>query len=172
MRSVLLAAAFAPTFVFAAGSDDEPPTNPTVFCTGGKVYDAGQKKCVEPQNSGLDLDEIYLSVRQLAYAGRYHDAQKVLDAMPENDPRRLTYMGFTHRKLGDMDRAVEFYEQAIAQDPGNILARSYLGQGFVEQGAMSKAKIQLAQIRAYGGAGTWSERSLAQAIKSGTTYNY
>ncbi len=172
MRIVLAAALALPTAVFADGGDDSPPPTPVNSCDAGQVFDADKGTCVNPKHSSLDRDALYLAVRQLAYAGRYVDAQSVMEALPENDPGRLTYMGFTHRKLGNLDLAMVYYQQAIDQDPANILARSYMGQGFVEEGRMSEAMVQLSQIRAYGGTGTWSETSLRNAIETGTTYNY
>ncbi|WP_298836478.1 hypothetical protein [uncultured Roseobacter sp.] len=171
MRILLAAALTLPTVVFAAGGDSEPKT-PTVFCTGSKVYDKDKKKCVDPQESSLERDERYQTVRQLAYAGRYLDAQGILDTMDPADPGRLTYMGFTNRKLGNLDVANMFYEEAIEADPANILARSYMGQGFVEEGRIPEAVAQLKLIRAHGGTGSWAETSLRKAIATGRTYNY
>ncbi|MEM9578325.1 MAG: tetratricopeptide repeat protein [Pseudomonadota bacterium] len=172
MRILLAAALAAPTTLFAAGGNDSPPPKPVVTCTGAQVFDKNKGKCVDPQKSALNRDEIYLAVRQLAYAGRYEDAQALAAFLPEDDSGRLTYMGFTHRKLGDFEVAMRYYQEAIDRDPDNILARSYMGQGFVEAGAPAKALVQLHQIRAYGGSGTWSETSLQNAIESGVTYSY
>lgn len=172
MRILLAATLTVPTIVFAAGGNDAPPPKPVVTCTGSQVFDKAQGKCVDPQNSSLERDEIYLSVRQLAYAGRYQDAQDLLQFLPQEDSGRLTYMGFTHRKLGNMDIAMTYYEKAIDRDPANILARSYMGQGLVEAGETAQALVQLHQIRAYGGSGSWSETSLRNAIETGKTYSY
>jgi len=172
MRFILAAALVLPAFALADGGDDSPPPKPASTCKGGQVFDADKGTCVNPEQSSLDRDELYLAVRQLAYAGRYADAQSVLEALPENDPGRLTYLGFTHRKLGNLELAMVYYRQAIDQDPANILARSYMGQGLVEEGNISQAMVQLSQIRAYGGTGTWSENSLRTAIETGQTYNY
>ncbi|MEP1613496.1 MAG: hypothetical protein ABJL72_16445 [Roseobacter sp.] len=172
MRIFLAAALAFPTAVLAAGGDDSPPKKPAVFCTGSQVYDKESGECVDPKNSSLSQDQIYLAARQLSYAGRYRDAQGVLNALPENDPGRLTYMGFTHRKLGNQQLSMAFYLEAIERDPTNILARSYMGQGLVDEGKTAQAIVQLHQIRAHGGRGTWSETSLQEAISTGTTYNY
>ena len=170
---IILAAAFAiPTLAFADGGSDSPPPKPASTCESGQVFDADKGKCVNPEQSSLDRDELYLAVRQLAYAGRYTDAQIVLEALPEKDPGRLTYLGFTHRKLGNLELAMVYYQEAIDRDPANILARSYMGQGLVEEGKISQAMVQLSHIRAYGGTGTWSEKSLRTAIETGQTYNY
>jgi tetratricopeptide (TPR) repeat protein len=172
MRLFLISFLALPSFAFAAGGSDSPPPKPVKSCQGSQVYDANKGKCVDPEQSSLNRDELYLAVRQLAYAGRYLDAQGVLEALPDNDAGRLTYLGFTHRKLGNSELAMSYYQQAIDRDPSNHLARSYMGQGLVEQGRLSEALVQLHQIRAHGGTGTWSETSLAQAINTGTTYHY
>lgn len=174
MRFILSAVAIAlPATAFAAGGGDETaPPKPASACKGAQVYDEKTKTCVNPEESNLQIDQLYETVRQLAYAGRYGDAQVVLAAMPENDDRRLTYMGFTQRKMGNVDTAMAFYTRAIVQNPGNILARSYMGQGLVEQGEIAQAIAQLHAIRDHGGTGTWAETSLRTAIATGTTYNY
>lgn len=173
MRIILGAALLFPTTLLAAGgSNDAPPIKPVITCEGAQVFDKGTRRCVDPKESSLDRDQLYETVRHMAYAGRYHDAQVVLSAMQEDDPGRLTYMGFTHRKLGNIALGNIFYQQAIDQDPGNILARSYMGQGFVAEGDMVAALGQLRAIQEHGGTGSWSETSLRKAIETGTTYSY
>lgn len=177
-----LAAAFlltmSPAIAFSAGSDSptvgKPVTTPTTqTCKGVQVWDPATQKCVNPQGSSLDQNVLGEAVRELAYAGRNEDAQGVLRAMADQESDLvLTYWGFTHRKLGNMDQAKIFYDRAISKNPDNILARSYMGQGFVTEGKMKEAKLQLQEIRARGGAGGWAEESLAKAIKTGQTSNY
>ncbi|SDC92004.1 tetratricopeptide repeat protein [Ruegeria marina] len=171
-----------PLSAFAAGGDNgggstwtNPPkeTQTTKTCKGVKVWDEKTGKCVAPKNSSLDTDTLYGAVRELAYAGRYADAQGVLAAMPDqSDDRVLTYWGFTHRKMGDPNRAALYYDAAISANPDNILARSYMGQGFVEEGRTDLAIAQWREIRARGGIGSWAEVSLREAIRTGLTYSY
>jgi len=165
-----------PGYSFAAGGDDKgapKPTQTTKSCWGVRVWDEAKKRCVRPKESSLDSDGLYGAVRELAYAGRYTDAQGVLLAMTDqSDDRVLTYWGFTHRKLGNIELANAFYSQAIAQNPNNILARSYMGQGFVEQGMPAQALAQWTEIRARGGTGTWAEESLRKALEMGQGFSY
>ncbi len=179
MRILMIVGALAlsfPTLALAAGDEDSSPpkpTNTTKTCKGVKVWDDDKGRCVRPKNSSLDQDDLYGAVRELAYAGRYKDAQGVLLAMADQqDSRVLTYWGFTHRKLGREDLSLSYYTQAIAQDPGNLLARSYMGQGYVEAGQMAQALEQWQQIRAHGGTGSWAETSLRTALENGSTYSY
>ena len=178
MRLILAIALALPGFAFAAGGavdDTKPPktTKTTQSCKGTQVWDEKTKTCVNPQESSLSDDVLYGAVRELAYAERFDDAQRVLSAMSnQNEDRVLTYWGFTHRKMGDHDLANAFYERAIARNPDNILARPYMAQGFIEAGQLDAAIDQWREIQARGGKGTWAEISLSEAIRTGTTFNY
>jgi tetratricopeptide (TPR) repeat protein len=176
MKSIVLASALTlplviSTAAFAAGSSEEnSPGKP--HCKSGEVLDKKTNKCVAARKGALDTEGFYENVRSLAYAGRYLEAQHVLTLMPQDDDRTLTYMGFTNRKLGKADLAMAYYEQALEANPANILARSYMGQGLVEQGNLKDALVQLRAIRNHGGSGTWAEASLRTAIATGETFNY
>lgn len=177
MRLILAASlVFLPFAAFAAGSDDtEPPTptETTTECDKGQVWDEKTKACVTAEDSSLNDDQRFDATRELAYAGRYDEALAMLDTMTEGDTARvMTYRGFALRKSGQIEQGIAAYEQAIALDPANILARSYYGQLLVEMNELDRARIQLASIRDTGGTGTWAERSLATAIETGVTYTY
>ncbi|MFK7835453.1 MAG: tetratricopeptide repeat protein [Sulfitobacter sp.] len=174
MKTLILASALvlplAATSAFAAGGGGNEPAKPK--CKTGQIYDKKTKACVVAQESNLDVDSLYENLRELAYAGRYDDAKVVLAQMPQDDDRTLTYLGFTNRKQGNMDAAMTYYAQALRVNPANVLARSYMGQGLVEQGKMAEAMAQLRAIRAHGGSGTWAEASLRTAIATGQTFDY
>ena len=174
-RPVIAAAILAPSLAIAGGGDisTPQPTETTQTCSGGKVWDAKTKTCVDPQHSFLSDDELYQAVREFAYHGEMAHAQSALSAMSDQDEDRvLTYWGFTYRKLGEVDRGMAFYRAALTENPANILARSYMGQALVEQGDLQGARHQLLKIREFNGKGTWAEVALYEAISTGTTYNY
>ncbi|MEM9967103.1 MAG: tetratricopeptide repeat protein [Pseudomonadota bacterium] len=175
MKSLLLTSALvlplAAGAAFAAGGGNETaPSKPK--CKIGQVYDKNSKTCVSSSNSGLDADALYENLRELAHAERYEDAKLVIAQMPENDDRALTYLGFINRKMGDFDKAMVYYERALEVNPANILARSYMGQGFITQDKLPEAIEQLRAIWEYDGRGTWAEVSLRNAIDTGETYSY
>lgn len=160
---------------FAAGGDDSPPktTKTAQECDDGQVWDEKSEACVTAESSLIDDDTRYDAVRELAYAGRIGAAQKVLATMTDQeDDRVLTYWGFTHRKLGETDRAMDFYRAALRRNPDNLLARSYMAQGFVAEGALDLARAELREIRARGGRNTWAEASLRLAIEGGRGFDY
>ncbi|AHD00650.1 tetratricopeptide repeat protein [Leisingera methylohalidivorans] len=177
MRFFALAAALTlPITANAAGGNDWNPPKPsetTKTCKGKRVWDANKKRCVRPKKSSLNQQGLMDAARELAYAGRQQDAQAVLSAMPDQqDSLVLTYWGFTHRKLGNLELAQAYYDQALKRNPNNILARSYMGQGLVEQGKYGAALIQWKEIRARGGNGSWAEASLRNALETGASYSY
>ncbi len=177
MRKFAIAALIAvPAIALAAGGgDDKPPkpTQTTTECTNGTIWDEGSKSCVAPKDARLDDETRYLAARELAWAGRYAEAIDVLGTMMDpTEDRVLTYLGFAHRKSGDMAEGMAYYQQAIARNPDNILARSYMGQAYVQLGDIEMARAELREIRARGGRMTWAEVSLDQAIRSGRGFSY
>jgi tetratricopeptide (TPR) repeat protein len=160
---------------FAAGDDDTapPPPTPTSQCTDGQIYDKKTKKCRPASHTGFNDKDRYLALRELAYAGRYRSAEMVLQATSDNSSSEvLAYVGFLHRKQGRYAEAVNSYLLALEKNPDNILVRSYLGQGFVEQKRLDLAELQLDEIRRRNGVGTWAEKSLSLAMKTGVTSSY
>lgn len=177
MRMILAAAlSLTPMVAFAAGSgDSEPPTptETTTQCEEGQVWDEKTETCVVPEEQSLNDDQRFGAVRELAYAGRYAEAKRVLAAMTEGETSRvMTYQGFLLRQTGQVEDGIAAYERAIALDPANSLARSYYGQLLVQMDEIALAQAQLDAIRAQGGSGTWAETALATAIATGVTYTF
>jgi tetratricopeptide (TPR) repeat protein len=175
MRFFLIFLLIIPTLAIGASDDGwkPKPTETTKTCKKGRVWDPAKKRCVKPKGASLDTETLYGAVRELAYAGRYEDAQSVLRAMlDQDDDRVLTYWGFTHRKMGNSELAHSYYTRAIARNPDNVLARSYMGQGKVEDGKIDEAIALWREIKALGAQGTWAETSLRDAIRTGSTYSY
>ncbi|MGY3436859.1 MULTISPECIES: tetratricopeptide repeat protein [unclassified Marinovum] len=180
LRSFVFVLACLPVAAFAVGSDTSAeettppkPTETTLDCVDGQVWDAETAACVEVESQLLDDDTLYGAAREFAYAGQYDAARTAVLAMAvQDDGRAETYLGFTARKMGDWDAAKAHYDRAIAQNPDNILARSYMAQGLVERGDKAGAELQLTEIRARGGQGSWAEAALEEAIATGVTSRY
>lgn len=174
-RLALLLVALAPVPALAVTDWTVPPvqSDTTITCTGGQVWDHDAGRCVNPEEARLGDDALYDAARELAYHGRGGDALRVLDAMADQDSDRvLTYRGFLARKAGRFDEGLVFYRAALTRNPDNLLARSYLGQGHAETGNLAAARAELAAIRARGGAGSWAETALAEAIRTGRGTSY
>lgn len=174
--SVIVMQASLAAPVFAAGGDNPTPPKPTDTvkkCWGKRVYDAEKGRCVKPQESSLNDDQLFDDVRALAYANRIDAAQAALAAMSDqSESRVLTYWGFTHRKQGDFGTATRYYQAALKNNPDNLLARSYYGQGLVQEGRLGEAFAQWKEIRTRGGADSWAEVSLRAALEDGRSFSY
>ncbi len=170
-----LAFALLPSAALAVGDEPTPPqpTPTSTQCTKAQVWDEKTRTCVDAQSGQLDDDVRFRAVRELAWAGQPENALIVLASMQEGESDRvLTYLGFANRKAGRLEQGLAYYDRALAQNPDNILARSYLGQALVEMNEIALASAQLAEVRARGGGGTWAETALADAIETGVTSGY
>lgn len=61
-------------------------------------------------------------------------------------PDILTYQGFVARKRGEADAARQFYAAALRIDPAHRGATEYLGEFYVEQGDLRRARQLLARL--------------------------
>ena len=137
------------------------------------MWDLVTETCLPPGQSTNDDSARLNDVRELAYDGQYQAALDVLDTMEDRETSlALTYYGFAYRKLGDVAEGMRYYQAALRNDPDNLLARSYMGQGHVAAGDLYLAWVQLGEIQARGGQGGWPEEALQQAIMTGQGYSY
>jgi tetratricopeptide (TPR) repeat protein len=132
---------------YAAGDGGGGGTDASTQCSGGKVYSEQMKKCVDPEESSLDDETLYEAGRAFAHAGRYGEAITVLSTIAANgDPRVLNYLGYSHRKQGRIEVGLGYYEEALRLNPDFTLARSYMGEAYLQLGDVASARTQLKEI--------------------------
>jgi Flp pilus assembly protein TadD len=109
--------------------------------------------------------QLYEQGKALAEAAQYDAALAVLEKISrQDDPKVLNYIGYSHRKAGRLDIAIEIYKKALAIDPNFVQARAYLGEGFVASGMLDLAKAELAEIKERCGATCVEYTALAKSI--------
>ena len=99
-----------------------------------------------PRDAGV---ERYAAAVRLINEHRFKEAIEDLnkaDAIVGPHPDILNYLGYSHRKLGLMDKAQDYYRAALAIDPDHKGANEYLGELYLEIGDVGKAKRQLARL--------------------------
>jgi len=136
------------------------------------VAPTGERKKWAAKVTGEE-PERYLEAVWLAEAGKYSEALAKLESlnMPDN-PNVLNYMGFTNRKLGNVDRGIKFYKQALAIDPRHVGANEYLGEAYLQKGDLTSAKSQLDKVEAICGGRDCDEyQDLAEEIRKYETEN-
>jgi tetratricopeptide (TPR) repeat protein len=139
-------------------------------CPEGTAWSKQQGKCV-PQKSGLLSDEdLAQAGRSLALDGKYEEAIKVLGlASNKSDPAVLTYLGYCHRKLGDVDLGISLYKKALDVDPDNVDTREYLGEGYVSKGELDLAWLELREIEKRCGTACKEYQTLDRAMRTAET---
>jgi tetratricopeptide (TPR) repeat protein len=157
------------SMTFAAGGGGEPVV-PVKKCKKGEVLKKVGIiwKCVKVETGILPDEELYQQGRALAKAGEYEWALQVLAAIQnQNDPRVLNYTGYSNRKAGRLEIGITYYRKALAIDPNFVLAREYLGEGYVAAGRIDLAKLELNEIKTRAGTGSEEYQDLSKAIATG-----
>ena len=129
-----------PALAAGDGGNDNGASPASQDCKQGEVWSKAKKKCVKASSGVLPDEELYEQGRTLAKEGRYDWALQVLAAIGnQNDPRVLNYTGYSHRKAGRLDIGISYYRKALEIDPNFVLAREYLGEGYVAAGRVDLA---------------------------------
>ena len=142
-----------------AFADDGPA--PRIDCS--KKKNKTKPQC---QNKhGAQDDAVINGAYWLAHVGKYTEAQALLAQVSEKEnPRFLSAMGFTTRKLGNVEAALPYYARALDIEPNYVQAREYLGEAFLAKGDLVSARGQLDEIARRAGEGSVSFANLKREI--------
>lgn len=144
------------------GGGGEGPIN----CNTKKGWTYSPSKGICVHTGSLDDKELYQTGRALALAGHYDDAIITLDAIKDkHDAMVLTMIGFSKRKLGQVDEGMAYYQKALAIEPDNINTHEYLGEGYVAIGKVELAKLELDKLAKLCGTSCEQYEDLANAIE-------
>lgn len=164
LGAVLATASLSGAALAASGGGGSTTETPT--CNKGWVWDKKKQICVHAQSGVIDDKTLYEQGRALAVAGRYAEGLALLELIKDrHDSMVLTMIGYSKRKLGDVDAGMAFYQQALAIDPDNVNTREYLGEGYVSLGRTDLAAVELGRIEALCGSQCEQYRDLAAAIE-------
>lgn len=153
---------------WAAGPGQAPKPKPQPVCKKGYVFSPARKKCVKALSEVVPDGELKAQGWALAEAGRFDAAIAVFRLVANRqDPEALNGLGYSNRKLGNLETGIAYYQQALAIDPGYLKAREYLGEGYVIAGKAALAREQLSEIERRCGRTCEEYVELAQAIAHG-----
>lgn len=134
-------------------------------CKKGEVWNKTKKVCEKAQSGVLPDEELYQQGRYLAKTGHYDWALEVLAAIQnQDDPRVLNYIGYSNRKAGRVELGITYYRKALAINPNFVLAREYLGEGYIAAGRADLAKVELAEIGQRCGVACEEYQDLSKAL--------
>ncbi|MEM7292633.1 MAG: tetratricopeptide repeat protein [Pseudomonadota bacterium] len=100
-------------------------------------------------DSGYGPQSPLAPVHELLNAKDYENAIGKLHeflAKDDEDPDVHNLLGFSHRKLGRFDKALEHYQVALRIDPEHRGANEYLGELYLQTDQLDKAKERLAVL--------------------------
>ncbi len=163
--AILLLLGLTSTAALAAGSEPAITEAPVAAPAIAKTT-LSAKPSVDWTKKWGDLGPGYKNAKTLIDAERYAEGIAALEALnkPE-DPRVLNWLGYSNRKLGNTDVAIQFYTQALTIAPDFTPAHEYLGEAYIQGHDMPKAKSQLATIEQLCGNQTCKEyRDLKRAL--------
>ncbi len=142
-------------------------------CKRGHVYSKKKRKCVRKYSELFQDSDLKVQGWALAYAGNYQAAIEMFKLVSnKKDEEALNGLGYSHRKSGQFDKGINFYKLALSINPNYILAREYLGEGFVASGRLDLANNQLSEIKNRCGVSCIEYIKLAQVIKTGSSSNW
>ena len=103
---------------------------------------------VETPASSSSAD--FTKLKSMVDSGDYANALpalQALNAQSPNNPDVLNLIGFSLRKTGHADQALDFYNKALALKPDHLGANEYLGELYLELKQPEKAKERLETLR-------------------------
>ena len=133
-----------------------------VTCDKGFTYDVNKKTCVK--TTALNDDQLYYQGRMLALAGHYDSAIDTLDAIGNKTSNALTMIGYSTRKLGNLQEGIAIYYKALALDPKNLSTHEYLGEGYLASGRVDLAESELDTLQSLCGKTCVQYQALNNAI--------
>jgi tetratricopeptide (TPR) repeat protein len=92
------------------------------------------------------VDTQYAKAKAMVEKRDYKNAVPVLQQIVAKDPRNadaFNLLGYSYRKLGDHQKALGYYTQALTIDPDHLGANEYLGELYLEMKDVTKAQQRL-----------------------------
>lgn len=120
-----------------------------VLLAAGPALAAGGGGSSGGGGGGAARDSNLTKAQDLIGAEQYAEAIPLLKKVVANDTRNadaFNYLGYSHRKLGDTEKALEYYAIALKIEPEHLGANEYMGELYLELGNVAKAEERLAVL--------------------------
>ena len=117
-----------------------------LIINSNNVFSAGSSS---DSNNAKTKSSAYLSAEKLINKKQFSDAiVKLNDALAtdSNNADIYNYLGFSHRKLGKMEKAAFFYNKALQINPKHKGALEYQGEMFLTLNQIGKAEENLKKL--------------------------
>lgn len=126
---------------------------------------SAEEKVAEPRAAMLIMEG-----RSALEAGNTQAAVDAFEAALAVDPAYTPIfleLAEAARQDGLQGKAIQYYREALARDPGNFAAISGEGEALVEKGAIEKAQLNLSRLQSLCGDNCPETLALKQTIAAG-----
>lgn len=158
----LLSATLAAGLLFGASGaladsvDANPPTIPQTTlaplslggAAGGTTAKPGA--AATPATVGASAGASYDKAKTLIVAKDWTGAITALEEADRLQPRNAdvqNLLGYSNRRLGNLDKALVHYATALQIDPKHVGAHEYLGETYLMLNSPTKAKVELGTLK-------------------------
>ena len=100
-------------------------------------------------SSASSKDNRMADAEKAVQAKDWNKAIGLLNRVVADSPKNAdayNYLGYSHRKLGNRDQALTYYNQALYLDPNHRGALEYSGELFLDMKDLAKAEEQLTKL--------------------------
>ncbi len=118
-----------------------------------------------PSNSSSDYSDGEKAVKEARYKDAVALFTKVVQREPDN-ANAHNYLGYSLRKLGDLDKAQAHYRTALQLEPNHKQALEYYGELFLQIKDLPRAEEQLARLTRVCPSGCAERDELEKAVKT------
>ena len=104
----------------------------------------------EEQPGAAALDPDYAAGRKAIEARNWNAAIKSFSSAALRNPDNAdlqNYLGFSYRKLGQLEPAFKHYQRALALNPRHRGAHEYIGEAYLMAGDLANARKHLEELR-------------------------
>jgi tetratricopeptide (TPR) repeat protein len=89
-----------------------------------------------------DYQKAERAVKDKDWKGAIALLEKVIAGEPRN-ANALNYLGYSHRNLGEREKALGYYKRALDIEPNHLGANEYLGELYLQMGDLPAAEERL-----------------------------
>jgi len=111
----------------------------------GLSYAAGSSS-----SAPAEQPDLYKQAKELVDEQHYAQAIPLLEQSIEQKGEyadALNLLGFSNRKLGNMNKAMTYYTKALNKEPEHLGANEYMGELYLELNDLPKAEERLAVLK-------------------------
>ena len=120
-----------------------------------------------PATVGASAGASYEKAKTLIVAKDWTGAITALEEADRLQPRNAdvqNLLGYSNRKLGNLDKALVHYASALQIDPKHVGAHEYLGETYLMLNSPAKAKVELGTLKKLCGVKCEQYLDLSKAI--------